>query len=219
VQVYPKKQSMSQLPNVPLVPLSSPTVSSTQIGFAPADEGDEEVIASGVVLRAPARMHQSGSNKPDGGSRVPSSGVPCISRGYGGWTTRAELPDSAYDRYESSGAPALDALASPRFEKRFYEAGFQDLLQGYAGEFQRQDQRGPEIILPLTKAGLVYAFGSLERRGQEMHRVRLEVDAAMAEAKQARARAERAEMLVPVLTDELSRRAQTEQNTGKKRVR
>jgi hypothetical protein len=164
-------------------------------------------------------MHQSGSNQPDGGSSVPSSGVPRIYRGYGGWTTRDELPDSAYDRYESSGAPALAALSSPSFEQRFYEAGFQDLLQGYAREFQRQDQRGIEIILTLTEAGLVYAFGSLERRGQEMHRVRLEVDSAMAEAKQAKARAEKAEMLVPVLTEELSRRAQTEQNTGKKRVR
>jgi hypothetical protein len=52
-----------------------------------------------------------------------------------------------------------------------------------------------------------------------VHRVRLEVDAAVAEAKKAKARAERAEMLVTVLTDELSRRAQTEPNTGKKRAR
>jgi uncharacterized protein (DUF58 family) len=78
---------------------------------------------------------------------------------------------------------------------------------------------GPENILPLTEAVIVYAFGRLERRGQEMHRVRLEVDAAMAEAKKAKARAERAEMLVTVLTDELSRRAQTEPNTGNKRAR
>jgi hypothetical protein len=52
-----------------------------------------------------------------------------------------------------------------------------------------------------------------------MHRLRLEVDAAMAEAKKAKTRSERAEMLVTVLTDELSRRAQTEPNTGKKRAR
>jgi hypothetical protein len=71
----------------------------------------------------------------------------------------------------------------------------------------------------LTEAGLVYAFGSLERRGQEIHRVLLEVDAAMAEAKQGKARAERAEMLVPVLREELSSRAQTEPNTGRKRAR
>jgi hypothetical protein len=51
------------------------------------------------------------------------------------------------------------------------------------------------------EAVIVYAFGCLERRGQEMHRVRLEVDAAMAEAKKAKARAEREEMLVTVLTD------------------
>jgi hypothetical protein len=41
----------------------------------------------------------------------------------------------------------------------------------------------------------------------------------VAEAKKAKARAERAEMLVTVLTDELSRRAQAEPNTGKKRAR
>jgi hypothetical protein len=169
-------------------------------------------------MRAPVSPHQSGSTQPDGGSRVHSSGVPRISRGYGGWTTRAELSDSAYDRYESSGAPALAALVSPSFEQRFYEAGFQDFLQGNAREFQRQDQRGPENILPLIEAVIVYAFGRLERRGQEMHRVRLEVEAAMAETKKAKARAERAEMLVAVLTDELSRRAQTEPNTGNKRA-
>jgi hypothetical protein len=121
---------MSQLPNVPRVPLSSPAVASTPIGVATADEGDEEFIASGVMLRAPVRLHQSGSTQPDGGSRrVHSSGVPRISRRYGGWTKRAELPDAAYDRYEYSGVPALAALVSPSLEQRFYEAGFQDLLQ------------------------------------------------------------------------------------------
>jgi hypothetical protein len=134
---------MPQLPNVPHVPLSSPAVASTPIGVVPVDEGDKEVIASGVILRAPVRLHQSGSAQPEGGSRVHCSGVPRISRGYGGWTARAELPDSAYDRYESSGAPALAALVSPGLEQRFYEAGLQDLLQGYAREFQLQDQSGP----------------------------------------------------------------------------
>jgi hypothetical protein len=52
-----------------------------------------------------------------------------------------------------------------------------------------------------------------------MHRVRLEVDAAMAEAKKAKVRAERADMLVTVLTDQISHPAQTEPNTGKKRAR
>jgi hypothetical protein len=52
-----------------------------------------------------------------------------------------------------------------------------------------------------------------------MHCVSLEIDAAMAEAKKAKARAERAEMLVTVLTEELSRRAQTEPNKGKKLAR
>jgi hypothetical protein len=70
----------------------------------------------------------------------------------------------------------------------FYEAGFQDLLQGYARKFQRQDQRGPVNMLPLTEAVLVCALGRLERRGQEMHRVSLEADAVMAEAKKAKAR-------------------------------
>jgi hypothetical protein len=219
VRVYQNKQNMSQLPNVPRVPLSSPAVNSTPIGVAPADEGGEEVIESRVILRAPVRLLQSGNTQPDGGSRVHSSGVPRISRGYGGWTTRAELPDSAYDRYDSSGAPVLAALVSPSLEQRFYEAFFQDLLQGNAHEFQRHDQRGPENILPLIEAVLLYAFGRLERRRQEMHRVRLEVDAEMAEAKKAKARAERAEMLVTVLTDELSHRAQTEPKTGKKRAR
>jgi hypothetical protein len=112
VRVYPNKQNMSQLPNVPRVPLSSPAVYSTPIGVAPTDEGEEEVIASGVIFRAPVRLHQSGSTKLDGGSRVPSSGVPRISQGYGGWTTRAKLPDSAYDRYDPSVAPALAAIVS-----------------------------------------------------------------------------------------------------------
>jgi hypothetical protein len=93
VRVYPNKQNMSKLPNVPRIPLSSPAVAYTPIYVAPADEGDEEVTASGVILRAPVRLHQSGSTKPDGGSRVHSSGVPRIPRCYGGWTTRAELPD------------------------------------------------------------------------------------------------------------------------------
>jgi hypothetical protein len=66
---------------------------------------------------------------------------------------------------------------------------------------------------------IVYDFGRLERRGQEMHRVRLEVDAAVAEAKKTKARAKRAYMLVTVLTEELSLRAQTEPVTGKKRAR
>jgi hypothetical protein len=86
-------------------------------------------------------------------------------------------------------------------EQRFYEAGFQDLLQRYVRELERQDQRGPENILPLTEAVIVYDFGRLERRGQEMHRVRLEVDAAVAEAKKTKARAKRAYMLVTVLTE------------------
>jgi hypothetical protein len=214
VRVYANKQNTSQLPNVPRVPLSSPAVASTPIGIAPADEGDEEFIASGFILRAPVRLHQSVITQPDCSSRVSGSGVPRIFRGYDGWTTRAELPDSAYDLYDSSGAPSLAALVSPNLEQRFYEAGFQDLLQGYAREFQRHDQRGPENILPLTEAVIVYAFGRLERRGQEMHRVFLEVDAAMAEAKKAKARAEMAEMSVTVLTDELSRRAQTEPNVA-----
>jgi hypothetical protein len=51
---------------------------------------------------------------------------------------------------------------------------------------------------------IVYAFGRLERRGQVMYRVHFEVDAAM---------------FGTVLTDELSRRAQTEPSTGKKRAR
>jgi hypothetical protein len=52
-----------------------------------------------------------------------------------------------------------------------------------------------------------------------MHRVRLETDAAIAEATKAEERAERAEMLVTVLTVKLSRRGRTESNTGKKRTR
>jgi hypothetical protein len=125
----------------------------------------------------------------DDGPRVPSSGVPRIARIYGGWKTRSEFPESAYDRYDPHGAPALAAIVSQSLEQRFYEAGLPDLLYGYAREFQRQDQRGPVNILPLTEAVLVYASWSLERRGQEMHRVRLEADAAMAEAKKAKARA------------------------------
>jgi hypothetical protein len=41
----------------------------------------------------------------------------------------------------------------------------------------------------------------------------------MTDAKKSKARAGMAEMLVTVLTDELSRRSQTEPNTGKKRSR
>jgi hypothetical protein len=104
---------MSQLPNVPRVPLSSPAVASAPIGVVHVDEGDEEVIASGVILRVPVRLHQSGSTQPEGGSRMHSSGVTRISRVYGGWTAQAELPYSAYDRYDSSGAPALATLVSP----------------------------------------------------------------------------------------------------------
>jgi hypothetical protein len=80
-------------------------------------------------------------------------------------------------------------------------------------------QEGPENILPLTEDVVVYNFGYLERRGHEMHRVRLEADATIAEASKAKAREEREEMLVTVLTVELSRRARTEPNTGKKRTR
>ena len=51
-----------------------------------------------------------------------------------------------------------------------------------------------------------------------MHRVGLEANSVIAEATKVKARAEGAELLVTVLTDELSRRAQTNPNSGKKRT-
>jgi hypothetical protein len=50
----------------------------------------------------------------------------------------------------------LEAFASSRWE---------GWTGSYFREFQRQDKRGPENILPLTEEAFVYNFGHLERRG------------------------------------------------------
>jgi hypothetical protein len=101
----------------------------------------------------------------------------------------------------------------------FASSGWEGWTGSYFREFQRQDKKGPENILPSTEEVVVHNFGHLERRGHEMHRVRLEADATIAEATKAKGPAERAEMLVTVITVELSRRVRTEPNTRKKLTR
>jgi hypothetical protein len=128
----------------------------------------------------------------------------------------------------STGSLVLEFISSRRLEcwlragstlEAFASSGWEGWTGSYFSKFQRQDKRGPENILPLTEDVVAYNFMHLERRGHEMHRLRLEADATITEASKAKARAERAEMLVTLLTVELSRRARTEPNTGKKRTR
>ena len=201
VRAYHPPSGMSDLPRVPRSVPAASMAAAVNPGIETTSDV-EEILASGNVRPANPDPRSNLSTE----IRVPFRTPADVATGayqeaddmlpYMGWTMRT-APDN------SAGYPETDRLISLSLEQRFRDSGMMETLQHYAPEFHHCHPHASAEQMQLSEGLVVFAFARVTRHNRQRVREAVgvqEQDSALL------ARAERAELLVRVLTDELERR-------------
>jgi hypothetical protein len=214
VRAYQASPDMSDLPRIPRSAPAVPMAAAGNPGIETTSDV-EEILASGNVPPAnpdPRSQVTAATRIP---FRTPADGATGAYQEaddifpYTGWSMRT-APDV------SAGYPETDRVISLSLERRFRDSGLLDTLHHYAPEFHHCHPHAPAERMPLSEGLVVFAFARVTRHNRQ--RVR-EVAGVQEQDSALLARAERAELLVRVLTDELERRERGDRVGTRKRSR
>jgi hypothetical protein len=116
----------------------------------------------------------------------------------------------------SAGFPETDHIISMSLENRFRESGLLYTLHHYASKYHQFHPHASAARVPVSEELIVLAFARVTRQNRQRLR---EATGVQGQESALRARAERAELLVRVFTDELELRERGDRKVSRKRPR